>query len=64
MRESPRSILDPVQDVVRDSAHRLTGSAGDFDPLMKRIATAQFVLVGDASHGIISTPAFPDSLTP
>jgi erythromycin esterase-like protein len=36
---------------IRDSAHRLTGSADDFAPLMARIGNARFVLIGEASHG-------------
>jgi erythromycin esterase-like protein len=40
-----------VSYAIRDSAHRLTGSADDFAPLMARIGNARFVLIGEASHG-------------
>ncbi len=38
-------------DAVRDAAHALRGAPDDFDPLMDRIGTARFVLIGEASHG-------------
>ncbi|MDB5988593.1 MAG: hypothetical protein JWR16_3646, partial [Nevskia sp.] len=38
-------------EIVRENAHRLTTSAGDYDPLMDRIGNARFVLLGEASHG-------------
>ena len=31
--------------------HPLTGSSGDFDPLVARVGNARFVLIGEASHG-------------
>ncbi len=37
--------------VVRKSAHRLSGGAGDYDPLIEAIGDARFVLIGEASHG-------------
>jgi erythromycin esterase-like protein len=40
-----------LSDVIRQSAHSLTGAAGDYDPLMKLIGDAHFVLLGEASHG-------------
>jgi len=40
-----------VLDLVRDSAHPLTHSRADFDPLMEFIGDARFVLLGEASHG-------------
>jgi erythromycin esterase-like protein len=33
------------------AAHRLHGTAADFDPLLERIGNAHFVLIGEASHG-------------
>jgi len=36
---------------VRGAAHRLTGAAEDYDPLMDLIGDARFVLLGEASHG-------------
>jgi erythromycin esterase-like protein len=40
-----------VLHAVRQSAYRLTGESTDFDPLLKRIGEARFVLIGEASHG-------------
>jgi len=36
---------------IRRSAHPLTGESTDFDPLLKAIGEARFVLIGEASHG-------------
>src|SRR5437879_12295625 len=38
-------------EIVRETAHRLTGSAQDYDPLLERVGNARFVLLGEASHG-------------
>ncbi len=40
-----------LSDVIRRSAHSLTGAAEDYDPLMRLIGDAHFVLLGEASHG-------------
>ena len=40
-----------VLEAIRQSVHRLTGETADFDPLLKRIGDARFVLIGEASHG-------------
>jgi erythromycin esterase-like protein len=40
-----------VLNAVRQSACRLTGESTDFDPLLKRIGEARFILIGEASHG-------------
>ena len=40
-----------VLEAIRQSAFRLTGEPADFDPLLKRIGDARFVLIGEASHG-------------
>ncbi|MGD1093963.1 MAG: erythromycin esterase family protein [Bryobacteraceae bacterium] len=40
-----------VTDLVRDAAQPLTGSTADYDPLLKLIGDAHFVLLGEASHG-------------
>jgi erythromycin esterase-like protein len=45
------AVLDSAIDVVRNSAHELTGSREDFDPLMEMIGDSHFVLLGEASHG-------------
>ncbi|GAB4373292.1 MAG: hypothetical protein Kow00121_16430 [Elainellaceae cyanobacterium] len=38
-------------NVLRQAAHPLKGESSDYDPLMERIGDAQFVLIGEASHG-------------
>jgi erythromycin esterase-like protein/predicted phosphoribosyltransferase len=38
-------------EVVRESAHLLTGAAQDYDPLMDLVGDARFVLLGETSHG-------------
>src|SRR5512133_1426608 len=40
-----------VTSALQDAAHRLTGSAEDFDPILALIGDARFVLIGEASHG-------------
>src|SRR5258707_10128529 len=45
-----KTDTNPIE-TVRENAHRLTNSAGDYDPLMDRIGNARFVLLGEASHG-------------
>jgi erythromycin esterase-like protein len=42
---------DSATDAVRAAAHRLTGAARDYDPLLALTANARFVLLGEASHG-------------
>src|SRR3981081_392202 len=46
-----RTIEAEPIEIVRETAHRLTGAAQDYDPLMERIGDARFVLLGEASHG-------------
>src|SRR5437879_1658591 len=36
---------------MRETAHPLTGAPRDYDPLMKLIGDARFVLLGEATHG-------------
>ena len=38
-------------ELVRQSAHPLTGGERDYDPLMEQIGDARFVLLGEATHG-------------
>ncbi len=45
------ATVTKLTDLVRQSAHLLTGSAQDYDPLMDLIGDACFVLIGEASHG-------------
>lgn len=40
-----------LADTWRQSAYPLTGKATDYNPLMKAIGNARFVLIGEASHG-------------
>lgn len=47
----PDATLSIVTDLVRDSAHPLTGSSGDYDGLLDFIGDRRFVLLGEASHG-------------
>ncbi|HEY9599711.1 MAG TPA: erythromycin esterase family protein, partial [Cyanophyceae cyanobacterium] len=47
----PDATLTKLTDLVRESAHPLTGSPQDYDPLMDWIGDARFVLIGEASHG-------------
>src|SRR5258706_9170733 len=42
---------EPAIEALRNSLHPLTGTGGDYDPLFDRIGDAQFVLIGEASHG-------------
>ena len=41
----------PLTDTLRDSAHLLTGTAADWDPLLGLIGNARLTLIGEASHG-------------
>jgi erythromycin esterase-like protein len=47
----PDTNSSMLSSVVRESVHPLTGGGGDYDPLMKLIGDARFVLLGEASHG-------------
>jgi erythromycin esterase-like protein len=47
----PDATLTKLTNQVREAAHQLTGAASDYDPLMKLIGDARFVLIGEASHG-------------
>ena len=44
-------------NAIRQSAHPLTGETTDFDPLFKMIGDSRFVLLGQASHGTMSSIA-------
>src|SRR6266498_2203608 len=37
--------------VIRENLHTLTGASTDYDPLIREIGDARFVLLGEASHG-------------
>jgi erythromycin esterase-like protein len=47
----PDATITKLTDLVRESAHLLTDSSSDYDPLMDAIGDARFVLIGEASHG-------------
>ena len=48
MRDAASFILN---DAIREAAHPLTGSGGDYDPLIRLVGDARFVLIGEAWHG-------------
>ena len=50
-RSSLDTRIQPIVERVREAAHPLTGDWSDFDPLMKMIDNARYVLIGEASHG-------------
>jgi erythromycin esterase-like protein len=45
------STIPIVIDLVREAAHPLTGASDDYDLLLEMIGNANFVLLGEASHG-------------
>src|SRR5689334_821221 len=52
IREARPQELYRHSDPLRERAVPLSaGEAGDYDPLMRMIGDARFVLVGEASHG-------------
>jgi hypothetical protein len=68
--------MNALQELIRAAAEPLTGSPGDYDPLLGLVGEARFVLLGEASHGThefyrgrsteaygCSTPSFT-SITP
>jgi erythromycin esterase-like protein len=40
-----------LSNAIREAAHPLTGASTDYDPLMRLVDDARFVLLGEASHG-------------
>src|SRR5437773_9484414 len=46
----PVMTESPV-DVLRNSAREISGRKADYDPLLKLIGNARFVLLGEATHG-------------
>ena len=47
----PSNTQSTLTDALRSTAHLLTGSARDYDPLFDLIGEARVVLLGEASHG-------------
>jgi erythromycin esterase-like protein len=47
----PNWTAGPPVGAVREAAHRLTGAAEDYGPLLELVGDARFVLLGEASHG-------------
>src|SRR6266850_4002850 len=47
----PGATQSRLTDALRSTAHLLTGSARDYDPLLNLIGDARVVLLGEASHG-------------
>lgn len=47
----PEVIPTSLVESIGQAAHRLTGKAEDYNPLMDLVGDARFVLIGEASHG-------------
>ncbi|HET7624853.1 MAG TPA: erythromycin esterase family protein [Verrucomicrobiae bacterium] len=47
----PAVVVDSVLESIRECAFKIAGETEDFDPLLDMIGDAQFVLLGEASHG-------------
>lgn len=47
----PQATATDLVQSICDAAHRLTGEATDYDPLMDLVGNARLVLIGEASHG-------------
>jgi len=47
----PSTTQSNLTDALRSTAHPLTGSAQDYEPLLNLIGEARVVLLGEASHG-------------
>src|SRR4026209_1970721 len=44
-------LASTTLQLIADAAHPLSGAKTDYDPLLDLIGDAQFVLLGEASHG-------------
>src|SRR5687767_6400732 len=47
----PSLVSSQLATVLQESAHPLKGAAADYDPLLKLIGSARYVLLGEATHG-------------
>ena len=47
----PSTTSATFMEAARASAHRLTSTARDYDPLLDLVGAARLVLLGEASHG-------------
>jgi erythromycin esterase-like protein len=47
----PEISTGKLADILCKAAHPLAGAAKDYDPLIKLVGDARFVLLGEASHG-------------
>jgi erythromycin esterase-like protein len=47
----PDTTLNVLTNVVRETAHALTGATTDYNPLMQLIGDSRLVLLGEATHG-------------
>ena len=48
---TPSTTDTTLMEAVRQSAHPLTGTTQDYDPLLDLVGEARFVLLGESSHG-------------
>mgnify|MGYP001549413092 CR=1 FL=1 len=51
MAIAPNPPSHPGAEALRTVAHPLQGDAADLDRILRRVGTARFVLIGEASHG-------------
>ena len=59
----PSTTNATLIETVRETAHRLTGATGEYDPLMDLIGDARFVLLGEATHGTSEFYTWRDRLS-
>jgi erythromycin esterase-like protein len=45
------ATLTLLKDLIHDTAHPLVGAAQDYEPLLRLVGNARFVLLGEATHG-------------
>src|SRR5687767_4792076 len=47
----PSVVSSQLATVLQESVQPLKGAAADYDPLLKLIGSARYVLLGEATHG-------------